>query len=322
MQNDKPERPTYPFPPIGSGRTLARILQCSVEDLARIEESADRRYRVKKKLKTDGTARIYYDARSPLKAMQARIKCLILKKVAYPSYLMGGLSERDYVRNATVHAGARVMVNEDISRFFPSTSSAVVFDIWRHFFRFPDEVARTLTRLTTRKGELPQGAKTSSYLSNLVFWSMEPAIVAMLRSVGFEYTRFIDDVTISSKTDRSSEELFNVFAPLVSMIKRHGLMLKRSKHRLVYAGQRMETTGLVVGERSAGLGRTRRSGVRALVYQCEASAQIDAGSPVFASLRRRAASLVGQYSRLHPGQGQLLKQRLKALSKCSSPPVV
>ena len=262
-----------------------------------------------------GNSRICYDAKPPLKAMQARIKCLILKRVTYPSYLMGGLSERDYVRNAKVHAGARVLVNEDISRFFPSTSSAVVLDIWRLFFHFPDEVARTLTRLTTRKGELPQGAKTSSYLSNLVFWSMEPGMVAMLRSMGFEYTRYIDDVTISSRTDRSNEELAYVFVPLASMIKRHGLRFRRSKHRLAYAGQRMEVTGLVVGEQSAGLGRTKRSGVRALVYQCEANALIDSSSPQLSAMRQRAASLVGQYSRLHPGQGNLLKRRLKALSK-------
>ena len=61
--------------------------------------------------------------------MQARIKCLILKKVTYPSYLMGGLSERDYVRNAAAHAGARVLLNEDISKFFPSISAEVIFDI-------------------------------------------------------------------------------------------------------------------------------------------------------------------------------------------------
>jgi hypothetical protein len=314
MQSDKPEQPFYPFPPIGSRRTLARILQCSVECLTLVEESADRRYRLKKEPKKDGTTRICYDAKSPLKAMQARIKCLILKRVVYPSYLMVGLSERDYIRNAIVHAGARVMVNEDISKFFPSTSSAVIFDIYRCFFHFPVEVARTLTRLTTRKGKLPQGAKTSSYLSNLVFWSMEPAMVATLRSMGYQYTRYIDDVTISSKTDRSSEELLNVFGPLVSMIKRHGLSLKRSKHRLAYAGQRMEVTGLTVNERSAGLGRRKRSSVRALVRQCEDSTQIDPGSPVLATMRRRAASLVGQYSRLNPGQGMLLKQRLKALS--------
>ena len=62
MQSDKPEQPAYPFPPIGSRKALARILQCSIEDLTRIEESADRRYRVKKEPKKDGTTRICYDA--------------------------------------------------------------------------------------------------------------------------------------------------------------------------------------------------------------------------------------------------------------------
>jgi hypothetical protein len=251
--------------------------------------------------------------------MHARIQCLILKKVKYPLYLMGGLADkenpRDYVRNANVHVGWRRMINEDLASFFPSTSSAVVFDIWRHFFHFPAEVAQTLTRLTTRRNELPQGAKTSSYLANLVFWETEPDLVATLRSTGFSYTRYIDDMTVSSKADKSAEELGAAMSLLASMAKRHGFQFKRSKHRIAYAGQRGETTGLVVGNHSAGLRRTKRGGIRALVHQCEVESRSMPESEGLQVMRRRAASLVGQYARLHPAQGQALKRRLDAAQR-------
>lgn len=309
-----PELITYPFSPIGSRDVLARMLHCTLEELTRTESKVDDLYRQVRKPKKDGTFRNCYDARYPLKSMQGRIECMILKKVIFPSYLMGGLADhqnpRDYVRNAQVHAGARVMVNEDIAGFFPSTSDRVVFDIWKYIFHFPADVARTLARLTTRAGQLPQGTKTSTYLANLVFWTQEPALVERLRAMGWEYTRYIDDMTVSSKADRTPEELGMAITLIASMVRRYGLRFKRKKHNIAYAGQRMEVTGLVVGKNSAGLGHIKRSSIRALVHRCET----EAGTTSQDSKElRRAASLVGQYARLHPSKGQILKQRLKEL---------
>ncbi len=242
------------------------MLRCPVEELTRVESTADNLYREVKQVKRDGTLRLCYDAKSPLKGMQARIKCMILRAVSYPSYLMGGLSDpdnpRDYVRNAKVHTGARVLIKEDIANFFPTTSFDVIFDIWKYFFHFPPDVSRTLARLTTRQGCLPQGAKTSSHLANLVFWACEPELVSVLASGGFKYTRFIDDVAISSRTDKTAQQIHEAISLLASMIVRYGFRLKRSKHSLLYAGQRMEVTGLAVGRDCAGLGRTRKSNIR------------------------------------------------------------
>lgn len=313
MQNGECESPRYPFPPIGSRQTLARILNCSLEELDDVEGAADELYYKVRRIKKDGTPRLCYKAKPKLRPIHSRIKYLILRMVEYPSYLNGGLPERDYIQNARAHAGARVIANEDISSFFPSTSSLVVFDIWRHFFHFPGEVARSLTRLTTRKGELPQGASTSSYLSNLAFWSTEPGMVAGLRSKGFEYTRYIDDVTVSSTVDRSPTELQEAFTLLTSMIRRHGLRLKRSKHQLRYAGQRMESTGLIVGAHGTGLSHEKRSNIRALVHKCEILAKVDPAAAGLQAMKRRAVSLAGQYARIHHGQGERLKARLKAL---------
>jgi hypothetical protein len=317
MLDNEPDRPTYPFPPIGSRAALAKMLKCTIEQLARMEQCADNSYREVQKQKKNGKVRLCYDAAPQLKAIQGRIKCMILKKVKYPAYLTGGIADperpRDYIRNAQIHAGWRVLVNEDIESFFPSISAALVHDIWRHFFHFPEEVARTLTTLTTRKGELPQGAKTSNHLANLAFWSSEPNLERDLRSSGFRYTRYIDDITISSKTDRTPQEIGDALSQVASMLKRHGLRLNRRKHRICYAGQSAEVTGLHANEHSASLPREKRSAIRAQVHACEKEAMGNTGPTAFTTLMRRASSLVGQFTRLHPNQGNALRKRLKAI---------
>lgn len=58
--------------------------------------------------------------------------------------------------------------------------SQIVFDIWHRFFRFPPPVATQLTKLTTKDGLVPQGAKTSALLSNLVFLDEERRLVGDL----------------------------------------------------------------------------------------------------------------------------------------------
>jgi hypothetical protein len=285
------------------------MLKCTEEELARIESIADGLYRKVRKQKKDGTFRECYDALAPLKSIQARIKCMILRNVTYPSYLMGGLKNRDYVRNASVHTGARVVVNEDIAGFFPATSDRLIFDVWRHFFQFPPEVAKTLTRLTTRAGQLPQGTKTSNHLANLVFWAWEPRTVGALHSMGFRYTRFVDDMTISSPLEKTPAEIGNALSLLGSMVHRCGLSFKRKKHSITYAGQRMEATGLVLGKNSVGLGHTKKSSIRAVVRQHELSVSTGCTDE---KARSRADSLVSLYARLHPRKGFALRQRLLA----------
>jgi hypothetical protein len=292
------------------------MLRCSIAELDRVEQWAESLYRVaKRERKSDGKMRVCYDAKPPLKSMQGRIKCMILRHVKFPAYLMGGISDldrpRDYVRNAAIHAGARVLVNEDITEFFPSTSAAIVYDIWRYFFRFPDEVARTLTALTTKDGGLPQGAKTSSYLANLVFWSTEPAAARTLRQMGFQYSRYVDDISISSQIDRSPRDLGRAISVVAFMVRRRGLHLKRRKHRIMRAGQRMEVTGLVVNEHSASLGPKKAANIRAVVHQSEALAKVSPRPPEFERVKRRAVSLVGQLNRLHPGKARTLRERLR-----------
>ena len=314
-------KPHYPYDPFSSPLTLGRLLKEEFAILRSIAESPHDYYRyipIKDKSKVRET----WDALAPLKSIQARIQCLILRKVKYPDYLQGGIRDeeqaRDSVSNASLHCGRRIVISEDIENFFPSTRSALIHDLWRSLFHFPDHIARVLTGLTTLDGYLPQGAKTSSYLANLALSRTEPRLVEWLRRNGFTYSRYIDDITLSTDRDLTRQEGAEVFRQIAGMCSPLGFRLKRSKHGLTTNGNRMCTTGLIVN-RQVGLPREYRSQTRASVHQCEQLAnqtKLMRQTPFFSVEWRRISGKVAYLCRLHPYEGKLLRERLLAIKPC------
>lgn len=127
-------------------------------------------------------------------------------------------------------------------------------------------MAELLAKLTTKDGGLPQGTKTSNQLANLVFWGDEWQVVADLHARGIVYTRLIDDITCSSKKDLSAEQTGEIITTLHGMVHRNGLELNDSKRNIARAGDRQETTKLVVNVKPA-LPSEKRSAIRAAVHK-------------------------------------------------------
>ena len=308
--------PSYNQRRIGTLNALQLSLGLlSVDELLLLAQQADSLYRVAKSLtKPDGSIRNTYDALAPLKAIHRRIKSRILDHVTYPDYLTGSLKGSDYKVNATLHTNARIVINEDISSFFPSTSAKHIFDIWHGLFGFSPEVSQCLTKLTTRRGELPQGAITSSFLANLVFWQDEPTLHAKITAQGLVYSRYVDDIAVSSKTFLSNQEKSEVIRQIYGMLLKYGYQPKRTKHEISTSGTRMEVTKLSVNAKP-GLRKEMYCNTRAAVHEIEL--RIKNGEELSFE-RGPYANVMGRVlhlERFHPGKAAPLKKRLLALKK-------
>ena len=66
---------------------------------------------------------------------------------------------------------------------------------------FSPDVASVITKLTTFKGHLPQGAPTSTTLANLVFLPTGLKLNEIAKQHNLRFTIFVDDVTFSSHND-------------------------------------------------------------------------------------------------------------------------
>jgi RNA-directed DNA polymerase len=103
--------------------------------------------------------------------------------------------EKSTADHAWPHAGAEILITADVQDFFPNTQAWRIENWWRE--RFDDDLARLLTRLTTYRGGLPQGAPTSPGLSNFVNRELDVRLAQRANDVGARYTRYCDDLAFS-----------------------------------------------------------------------------------------------------------------------------
>lgn len=312
--------PSYPHARIQAVESLQRPLGMAAKDLRSLAQRASRMYRIADRIpKDDGTERIVYDTNQPLKSVLQRINQHILQRVKYPDYLTGGVPGKDYKSNVEVHSGASTIIKEDISSFFPSLTSEIVFDIWHRFFRFSVDVAKVLTALTTRDGHLEQGAPTSGYLANLALWDVEPALVQRLADKDIHgYTRHVDDIVISSTRTLEQSEIAWVVSQVYGALLHKGLQAKRSKHKVMRSNQPMMVLKLVANSR-ASLPANERSRVRAVVHSfCKAA---ESEAVAIAKLEGDLPSVRGlayKVKRFHPVEGAKLVDRVNQAAKLIS----
>jgi len=302
-------RASYFNEPIRSMRSLAAALRAEEAVIQSLASRASTLYRpVPPK---PGLSRLVFDAKPPLKRLHKRIKTAILSHVRFPPYITGSVPGKDYKLNADLHKGRQLVICEDVKGFFPSISREAVFGIWREFFGFSADVAEVLTTLCTKDGALPQGAIPSSYLANLVLWRREPMLEAKLRAMGVTYSRYVDDISMSSATHLSNKEQTWLIAQVYGMLQSEGLRAGRGKHQIFSATKRMFVTKLMVNTKP-GFIEAKRANIRTGVFQIER--QIAAGDVSAATLAALTdiAQRVGQLGRFYPKQADALRIRVKA----------
>lgn len=158
-----------------------------------------------------------------LKEIQKRINREILKKIPVPTYIFGGTKGKDNVLNAKVHQGKKFKFITDLTNFFPSITNKMVYEMFISY-NFSPDVASLLTKLTTFKGHVPQGAPTSTYIANLVFTKTGNELSLFAQKHNISFTSFVDDLTFSSSVD------FKKLVPdIIQIITKNGFVISHQK---------------------------------------------------------------------------------------------
>ena len=199
---------------------LCQILNVKSKELNYLIDNIDRFYYLisNPKLGKDGVqlkdkhgkprTRDLYPSITFLKTVQRGIYRNILKRIKLPSYAFGGIERRDNILNAKMHQGNKFFFNTDLRNFYPGITHVQVYEMFASR-GFAPATANILTKLTTYKGQLPQGTPTSPYLANLVFVKAGTEIQEFAKANNLTFTTFVDDITLSGKDD---------FQPLVNTI--------------------------------------------------------------------------------------------------------
>ncbi|WP_155983848.1 MULTISPECIES: reverse transcriptase family protein [unclassified Thioalkalivibrio] len=320
MPQKSAKKPHYPYKPIGSVETLARMLGVHPKILTDIANRTDDSYTDFTITTPSGKERNVSEPKFTLKKIQKRINRTILEKVEYPLYLMGGIRDleepRDYVSNASAHAGASTIIKLDIKNFYPNIRRQNVYDIFRYLLRFPEPVSDLLTTLCVRHHRLPQGACTSSYLANLIFFNAEYQLAASFERQAIAYTRLLDDITISSPKQLTPAKTTEIIRSVAAMCKKHGLKLNNKKTRVDRVHQRDSdyiVTGLWAKHSVPKVPRHERRAIRKMVHDCENRFTTDPASPEYHSMWNQASGKIAKLKRLGHSQAQPLRARMRKI---------
>lgn len=179
-----------------------------------------------------------------LETRQLWVKENILDKIKFSDCAKGFKKETSIVDNAKEHCNKKYVLNIDLQNFFPSINYSKVFKLFC-YIGYNREVSHLLTKLCTNEQDvLPQGAPTSPCISNLVNVKLDKRLSCFAKSIGGVYTRYADDITISSNSNP-----FKYIQTITKIVNEEGYQLNNKKTRIQNCGQKQEVTGLIVNDK-------------------------------------------------------------------------
>lgn len=187
--------------------------------------------------------RTIYAPEPVLSYVQRRVRERLLSTVEPQPCAHGFVAGRGTVTNAAPHVGKRLVINIDLKDFFPGISARRVNGMWRHVFACDQRSAALLTSLTTYDGHLCQGFSTSPDIANILCQRLDRRLSALAGVAGFAYTRYADDLTLSTDSDGGADSIIAVVKDIVGD---EGFVVNDKKIAIMRSGRRQKVTGLVV----------------------------------------------------------------------------
>lgn len=264
------------LPVIFSIAHLAKITNVDYWDLRltaeRKREAAN--YKMFAVKKRSGGRRFIHSVSGSLFRVQQYINSEILQSVT-PHPASFAFHSQGGIRNcAAQHCGAKWIFQYDLENFFYDVTEADVFSIFHDLGYRPllsFEMARicTTTRLPSHLsdlrvhsptgnekypyadrhrilGVLPQGAPTSPMLSNLAARQLDEKLSSFAEENGFVYTRYADDIAISTTHLTSSLSIAKVNRAVIGAVRTSGFKENKNKMRVAGPGSRKVVLGLLV----------------------------------------------------------------------------
>lgn len=226
------------------------LIDCNLTDKEKIKllylvsNNKENNYKIIKIKKRNGKLRTIYEPNYLLKSIQRKILKNILNNKSISKYAKAyhiGISLKD---NAIPHLNKKIVLKLDIKNFFDSINFVDIYKSCFPLEYFPKSVGMLLTYLCTYYDYLPQGAPTSSYISNLVMKDFDEEIGNYCENLNISYTRYSDDMTFSG--DFNPSEIIKVVR---TKLYKLGLKLNNEKICIINKGNRQSVTGINVNNK-------------------------------------------------------------------------
>lgn len=224
-----------------------------------ISNNIENNYHTFKIRKRSGGYREINEPSPNLKAIQRKILHKLLERLSISDYAKAYIPGVSLVDNACVHTNKKIILKLDIENFFTNITFVRIHNILL-YLGLPKSITYLLSILCTYEDILPQGAPTSSYLSNLAMYHVDEIIGEYCKVRNISYTRYSDDMTFSGDFDVNKLITF-----VNNELHKITLRLNRKKIRVISKNKSQQVTGIVVNEK-IGVSSNYRKKIRQEMY--------------------------------------------------------
>ena len=273
------------FPIILDIAMLADILGVRKQTVCWLRKEKNQQYKfwtIPKKGKANkGKFRKLQEPRDRMMYIQKQIKKKILDPVELllPDYITGFRKGKKIRDTAEAHTKKKIVVSLDLRHYFNSIKQKHLQEVFKDYFQYPEDVSRFLSELCTYKFFVPEGSPTSPSLSNIVgYFYFDKEVKKIADEEGFTYTRYADDLTLSTDKEFPREKLSdsegneyvksgidNVITKISDVLKSKGFTLNTRKTKIMRSPARQFMLGMVVNE-EPNLLRRKRQILKCILY--------------------------------------------------------
>ena len=212
-----------------------------INTLYAISNRIERNYKVYKIKKRNGNYRTIYSPNPLLKSIQKNILKNILNDMNIYKYAKAYHKNICLKDNAYPHLNKKTVLKLDIIDFFENIEFPLIYQTCFNNNYFPKSIGHLLTYLCTYESRLPQGAPTSSYISNLVMKDFDEELGTWCKSNNIDYTRYSDDMTFSGDFNPTE-----VIQKVRKMLYKLNLKINNKKIHIINNSQQQNITGIIV----------------------------------------------------------------------------
>lgn len=253
---------------------LANVLDMPLRTLTYYAYGAGKSYRRFTIPKKSGGEREIFAPNYKLKQIQRKLAILLQGVYLIPKGSHGFALEKSIVTNAEPHLRRKLLLNFDLKDFFGSITQARVYRILTIYPGFPREVAHTISSLCCFQEHLPQGAPTSPVLSNIACFRLDTDFMSLANAESIRYTRYADDITLSSMSATFPESIlffdagkqsYVIGQAVEQIVQRYRLSINHDKTRFSSGKQSKYVTGIKVNSKQ-NLDRRYVRNIRAMLH--------------------------------------------------------
>ncbi|MBK1781591.1 retron St85 family RNA-directed DNA polymerase [Advenella sp. WQ 585] len=251
------------LPPLATIEDIANATRLSPEYIKYLAFRTNFLYKTFTIPKRSGGNRKIANPSRALKGIQGWILRNILDKLSSSEFSMGFEKGTSILDNALPHTGSTFILTIDLEDFFPSITGEKIFGVFNSI-GYSRSISHILANLCLFEGRLPQGAPTSPKLANLVCSRLDSRINGYTGPKGIVYTRYADDITLSSQSLNKLYKAYN-FIPFI--LQDEGFSLNPNK--TIFSGTRKKksVTSLIISGDTVGIGREKYREIRSKFHK-------------------------------------------------------